>query len=1117
MLLKGQKRRNCSLNSENYKTANRRPRLFLIFTFQFAIFILNSVLFPLNLDARKTYTMFDGEVEVMADGSRGPYRLGGERIVRRSERIRVDGRIAGRDVDYRIDYERGEVTFEHGVTRGKMVQATYRYIPIFLKPVYRHRKPAVGDRSKAYSPPAYADPKHKVFSHLPGRPTDESDLTVGGSKMFRLSVGSDRDATLNQSLRLNLSGKIGEDVQITGILSDRNLPIQPEGNTRTIADLDQILLRIQAPHLSAGLGDMDVSLTETELVRYERRIKGVTGDVSLPSGRLMVFGASSPGTFLTREISGADGVQGPYLVNPGDRILAGSERVFLDGERLVRGFSQDFVMDYDAGTITFTPRRPISTDSRIVIEAQRADGSYGRRIVGGRGRVALLDGRLSVGATAVQEKDLLDPGPTTPYSLSKPPAGIEALEPDSTPVSPSLHRVIGLDLSAKPVRNLSLRSELAVSELDQDLFSEDDHRFGQGVAFLSDLRFQPTQVGLRGHGLGSVGFSMKLRSVSDRFRSSGRTRGVEEHRRWGVGPVTSGERSGELGGIYRLTENSGIRASYGRGRWGGERSVRHGFSLFSAQPKLPDAAYDFESVQQASSGGDPGRLVRHTATFGKAFLGIRPSVRFASEQAEGIAARNLAVGSSAYRAPVGDPVPSFQSLRSGVIPAGWRYREVRGILSSAPKPGGQRIFSWSSEWHHRATERRLNGAWADSGSVSSERLRLTLSRWNALSLVGDYIHRSRQTFGAAPTRSTDHLTEGRLVYAPLDGAISKEIFYRLSSTRLENRKRNFVLVGRGHGAYTWVDLDNDGFEDEEEFVPDPDGDYSLYVERIGIGDPVRDATFSARLSVDFDGWKRGSGEEKSRIAPKLIGAFSSETSLDADRRVLPGGVEGVAPWRLRSFSWGPDVLFGRRSIRQDAYLFRYGRRFSLRFRYRIDDSVNREFSSGDFRSSSERSLRIRTRIRRDIDVEVEVFKRGRNNQGGPNRTYDTDSREVRSLAHWRAGDLRTILTLSAGQGRDGISKTVTRFHSVGPELIRSFRGMGRIRAGAGWTRTTASEGIPLIVALSQGRRPGDTINWEARADFHVGRIVTASCSYSGRRVPGLPTIHLGQSEVQATF
>jgi hypothetical protein len=354
-------------------------------------------------------------------------------------------------------------------------------------------------------------------------------------------------------------------------------------------------------------------------------------------------------------------------------------------------------------------------------------------------------------------------------------------------------------------------------------------------------------------------------------------------------------------------------------------------------------------------------------------------------------------------------------------------------------------------------------------------------------------------------------------------------------------------------------MNGDGRREDDEYLPDPDGDYILYVERTGAGAPVRDATFSARLTVDLGRLKsvrreanrsskfevRSSNENPhfalrtspfalrrsdeirdtsfvstSSTVKKFFSALSFETSLDADRRVLRGeGMRvgtGVTPWALGRFSAGADVAAGRRSLQQDIYVFRYGRRLSARARYRRDDALSREYVSGDLRGAVERSLRVRTRLRSDLDAEVEVFDRDRHATGaGPG--YDLRSGEIQGRAHWRAGDLRASLTLSAGQDRDRPSATVSRFFSTAPEFIRSFRGMGRLRIAGEWTRTSAPADLPLYLALTQGRRPGETLRWEVGGDVQVGRVVTASCSYTGRRLPGLPIIHLGQAEVQASF
>ncbi len=1128
---------------------------FTFCTLHFALCIFS----PLLLHAQQTFTAFDAEGEVMADGSRGPYRIGDRRIVAQSERIRVGGRDMVRDVDYRIDYRTAEVTFEQGVPRGTIIQAVYRYIPNLLKPVYRHHVPAgtdslpypgdeswPGDKSPDYGfiPPGDKFPTTKrspevAFPTLGDASSDSTDLTVGGSKTFGVGFGSDRDATLTQSLRLNLSGKLGGGVEVLGILSDRNLPIQPDGSTRTLSELDQVLLRIRSPNLSAGLGDMDVSLTETEFGRYERRIQGVTGEVVLPSGGVTVFGASARGAYFTHQVPAAEGDQGPYVIDEGGgRVLAGSERVFLDGERLVRGLSEDYVIDYDAGTITFTPRRPITAESRIVVEAQGADGVFGRRIAGGRGRATLWDSRVSVGATMVRESDVRGRPAETPFLSATRPAPAEASEGDSIGVSPMRHQVMGFDVAAEPLRNLSVSGEFAMSDLDGDLLSKGEERFSRGIAFRTGLELRP--VALRGRRAGTFGLSLRARSVSGRFRPMGRTQGVEEYRRWGVGSDANGARSGEVEGVYRLTEASGARLSYGRGRWGADASARRSLSLFSAQPGLPRFLYDVEVVGQRPGAGPGGRLARHRAALEQTVHGLRPFFRFASERAEGQVARNLAAGQAERL--------DGQEERLEAIPASdWRYRELAGGLGSAQ--GDRRGVTWSSEWTHRRTARRDGGVWADSAEVLAQRLRLSVPRWRSLSLEGDYTHRSRRTPGASS--SSDHLAEGRLFYTSREGAVSQEVFYRLSSTRLEQRRRTFVEVGRGHGGFTWVDLNADGHREDDEYLPDPDGDYALYIERAGVGEPVRDATFSARLTMDLGRLKSEKREaRKTREASLVKGeawggaerdtryeirdtsfsspssavkaffsALSFETSLDADRRVLRGegmgqGEMGVTPWALGRFSAGADMTSGRRSLQQDVYIFRYGRRLSVRARYRRDDSLSREYTSGDLRRSVERSLRVRARLRSDLDAEVEAFNRDRRAEGaGPG--YDLRSGEVQGRAHWRAGDLRTTLTLSAGQDRD--RATISRFFSAAPEFVRSFRGMGRLRVAGEWTRTSAPADLPLYLALAQGRRPGDTLRWEVGGDVQMGRVVTASCTYTGRRAPGLPIIHLGQAEVQASF
>jgi hypothetical protein len=260
---------------------------------------------------------------------------------------------------------------------------TFSIMPsVITKPFFK-RSVTIIEPSMPKDPFAYKSPGGSMFS------SESNGLKTDGNISRGISAGNKQDLVVNSNLNLRLGGKIADDINITGVISDENNPIQPEGNTQQLQDFDKVYIMLNKDSNNLIIGDFEMKRPDSYFMNYYKKSRGMHLDFQENKVQSKLYSnvdaAISRGRFARNTILGKEGNQGPYRLNGinGETfiiIISGTEVVYLDGRRLSRGESRDYVINYNSGEVTFMPSQMITQFSRIVVEFQYSDRNYQRTV-----------------------------------------------------------------------------------------------------------------------------------------------------------------------------------------------------------------------------------------------------------------------------------------------------------------------------------------------------------------------------------------------------------------------------------------------------------------------------------------------------------------------------------------------------------------------------------------------------------------------------------------------------------------------------------------------------------------------------------------------------------------
>ncbi|MEP7234509.1 MAG: hypothetical protein ABI778_04355, partial [Ignavibacteriota bacterium] len=275
-------------------------------------------------------------------------------------------------------------------------------------------------------------PPHSVGQSDDPTTASELVLTKSGGITRGIQAGNTQSLSFTNSFNFTFSGSLGEDLSFRGALSEESTPLQPEGNTQILRDVDRVYLEmIVGKIFTLTLGDYTFDLqpkrdrliwSEAEVssvfTNISRKVLGVGAEIAIGPTTVVAGASLAKGQFTTNTFQGIESVQGPYRLSGknGEReiiIIAGSERVYIDGVLLRRGDLNDYVIDYGLAEITFSPRRLVTSQTRITVDFEYSNEQYNRTLLAASQATQFFNKRVEFRTSYLSEGD----NPDSPLNL----------------------------------------------------------------------------------------------------------------------------------------------------------------------------------------------------------------------------------------------------------------------------------------------------------------------------------------------------------------------------------------------------------------------------------------------------------------------------------------------------------------------------------------------------------------------------------------------------------------------------------------------------------------------------------------------------------------------------
>jgi hypothetical protein len=893
--------------------------------------------------------------------------------------------------------------------------------------------------------------------------------------------------------------------------------------------------------------------------------------------------AVSRGKYRIQFFQGIEGNQGPYKLTGADNelfvlILSGTEQVFVDGILLTRGAENDYLIDYNTAEISFTPKFLITKNKRIEVQFQYSDRNYLRSMAHSEVEFnskkstsfirffseqdhknqplfqdlenpekALMNAiGNDISEAIIQRENVVDEDENVVSYFKIDSAGysiyVFSSSPDSTlyrlqfsdlgrgngnyiqdgfspfgkvykwikpdtvagniirkgnfePVvlliTPKRKQLLTFENQYKPNKNLTLITDVALSNEDLNSFSSKDNNqnFGLGtkVEVLHKKKLNKTENSATVSSGGFVDFTSINFSPIEKFRT------IEFNRNWNLGNqeittplflgnINLGVQKDSLGSVVYdmdvldLGENfRGIKNSLITKINYNKKKLSYVGSLLNSRAETNSQFYRHKSILEYD--------------FGIFTLGYQDEIE------SNIFNKNDTLLNPSYSFFDGRVYLKNQTSKGNFYSVYYGYRNEKTTRKNVLY---QTAYSQEAGLDYGVTS--VNKNTQLRGNVAYRQLVPTDSSSELL---------PENTFLNQTNFSTS-------IWKQL---IQLNTFYSVGSGLEQKREFLYVEVNPGQGVFTWIDYNENGTKEINEFEVAAFQDQANYI-RVFTQSNEYIRTYSNQFSQSITISPRVLLKDKTWNLAKFTSKLSSVSAFKIDRKTTEESLESS----LNPFATNlndTNLVTLNKQLRSSLFFNRTGYKYGVELLFQNTSNKTLLSNGFDSRENITYGVNLRYQLKKIlVKWENEQTQKSLNSDFLASRNFLLKTWKTSPTITFQKGtDFNWDFIYSYQEKRNETEGEYASLSTLGTNI--KYTVVNKLNLGAnfnfvaiGFIGATSSS---LEYEMLEGLKKGNNFTWELILNRRVAKNLDLTINYTGRKPENLNAIHTGLVEIRAFF